>query len=307
MDALAFHDVHKQYGRRGTRALDGLTCRFPMGSITGLVGPNGAGKTTAFSVVSGFLSHDSGKVDVLGAEGFDAARLKGRLGVLPQDAELGYRHTPRQLLRHLAGLQGLRRTEARSETDRVLDAVRLTDRRNKPIISLSHGMRRRVAVASALLGTPELVLLDEPMAGLDPLQAHSLRDVLRELRGKQTLVVSSHNLDELERLCDWVVMLDAGRCIAEGPIDEVTGQTEVVEWTLSPGEVPLEALRRALPDHTLRVHGSTITQTAPASSDLDASALIVTRILTDHEVAIREVRRGVSLEQRFMDETGQAS
>ncbi len=303
-DALRFDGVRKRYSRFGAYALDGLSLRFPSGCIGGLVGPNGAGKTTAFSVVSGYLEPDEGEVDILGEGPFEAYRLKGRLGVLPQDAELSDRHSPRELVVHLARLQGLSARAAREEAARVLELVRLSDRADHRIATLSHGMRRRVAVATALTGTPSLVLLDEPMAGLDPVQAHGLREALTELRGVQTLVISSHNLVELERLCDWVVMMSKGRCVRQGTIAEVTGQAKLVEWALGPGAVPLDTLRARLPGHSFAQEGPLLRHTAPGDGDLDAASIVIMEILAGAHVAVREMRRGVSLEQRFIDEAG---
>ncbi len=300
--ALRLDDVHKRYGRRGHKALDGLSCTFPVGSICGFVGPNGAGKTTTFSVVSGFVEPDAGTVDVLGRGPFDPIAMKGVLGVLPQDAELSTRHTPRELLVHLGRLQGMSAAGARREADRLLDLVLLADRARDRIAHLSHGMRRRVAVATALVGSPRLVLLDEPLAGLDPKQARSLREALAELRGIQTLVVSSHNLHELERLCDHVVMIAAGRCVEQGPMAEVTGQRAVVQWTLGPGEVPLDALRAAVPEDAFEVQDGVLVQRA--LGDLDASSVEVMRVLAGAGVAVREVRRGLGLERRFIDAHG---
>ncbi|MBW1877360.1 MAG: ABC transporter ATP-binding protein [Deltaproteobacteria bacterium] len=302
-DALVFVGVRKRY-RRGVLALDDLSFRVPRGALCGFVGPNGAGKTTAFSVVCGFLRADAGKVDILADGPFDPWRFKGRLGVLPQDAELGDQHTPRELLAHLGRLQGLAGAASRREADRVLELVRLAGRRNKRIGTLSHGMRRRVAVASALVGDPDLVLLDEPMSGLDPSQTSSLRRVLLQRRPGQTVVVSSHDLNQLERICDWVVMLDEGRLVRQGTVAEVTGRSAVVEWVLGPGEVPLDALREAFPDHGWSLDDGVLSHLAPAGADLDAVSVVVAAKLAAAAVPIREVRRGVSLERSFLDETG---
>ena len=297
--ALRLEDVHKQYGLRGRKALDGLTCSFPTGSISGFVGPNGAGKTTTFSVVSGFVEPDSGVVDVLGQGVFDPLKMKGQVGVLPQDAELSTRHTPKELLVHLARLQGLSAKDARAEADRLLELVLLGDRSKDRIAHLSHGMRRRVAVASALVGSPKLVLLDEPLAGLDPKQARSLREALASLRGIQTLVVSSHNLYELERLCDYVVMIDVGKRIEQGTMEDVTGTTTLVEWHVGSGVIPLDALGSAIPEDTFDVVEGVLVQRAAA--DLDASSIAIMRLLAEAGVPVREVRRGVGLERRFID------
>jgi ABC-2 type transport system ATP-binding protein len=296
-DALVFQGVRKGYG--GHNALDGLDLRVPRGSLCGFVGPNGAGKTTTFSLVCGYMRPDAGRIDVLGRGPYDAWALKGHLGVLPQDAELGDQHTPRELLVHHGRLQGLGWRAAPIEAARVLELVQLGERADRRIGTLSHGMRRRVAVASAMVGAPELVLLDEPTAGLDPVQARSLREALVKRPPGQTLVVSSHDLHELERICDWVVMIDQGRLVRQGPTAEVAGAGESVLWRLGPGEVPLEALKAALPDHAWRVADGALEQTAPDGTDLDRSSVEVARALSAAGVPIREVRRGVGLERRF--------
>lgn len=302
MSALVFEGVVKQYGR-GKRALDGLSFSVPRGVVCGLVGPNGAGKTTAFSVVSGFLPTDEGTVDILGGGPFDPWAFKGRLGVLPQDAELPERHSPTELLTHLARLQGLGAKAARAEAELRIAQVNLADRAGDHISTLSHGMRRRVAVASALLGSPELVMLDEPLAGLDPVQAKSLREALISLGGKQTLIISSHNLVELERMCDWVVMMDRGRCIRSGSVAEVTAQGERLLWSLGPGEVPLEALQAALEGHHLTLADAQLSLTLGLGADPDTASLTVMSHLVAAGISVREMRRGVSLEDTFVRDT----
>ncbi|MFT7520002.1 MAG: ABC-2 type transport system ATP-binding protein [Kiritimatiellia bacterium] len=297
MSALVFDDVHKRFGR--SVALDGLSFDVPQGTVCGLVGPNGAGKTTAFSIVCGYLRAGSGSVQVLDQRGFDPWALKGRLGVLPQDAELGVRHTPAEFLAHLARLQGLGWRKATREADRVLDLVRLTDRRRMRIASLSHGMRRRVAVASALLGDPELVLLDEPMAGLDPVQARSLRTVLLNRPKGQTIVISSHNLDELERLCDHVVMMEAGRCSRQGAVADVTGRARQATWLVGPGPLDPQALQEAISSAQLSVRDRVLGLVADTNDELDQASIELAGWLAKNNLAILEVRRGLRLEEQF--------
>lgn len=297
--ALVFREVSRRFGRR--LALDRLSFEVPSGSLTGFVGHNGAGKTTAFSIVGGFLAPDAGEVDILGRGPFDPSRHKGQLGVLPQDAELPDRHTPRELLRHLARLQGMDARAAEREVDRVIGVVLLDDRATSLIASLSHGMRRRVAIATALLGSPPLVLLDEPLSGLDPLQARAVREQLAAYRGRSTLVVSSHDLADLERMSDWVVMLERGRCLREGPLAEVTRQSSVVHWEIGAGPPPLAALRAALPGHRFEARGLVIVQEAP-EGEVDGASVVVMRTLAELGVPLRGAWRGVGLEERFLED-----
>ena len=309
--ALTITGLKKRYGRKSPWALDDLTCHFPRGAICGLVGPNGAGKTTLYSVICGFLPPDEGTVDILGTGPFDPWRLRGRLGVLPQDAALDERLTCREFLLYMGALQGLDDVRAADAADRSLAEVNLVDRANERVAALSHGMRRRLSAASALLGEPELVLLDEPMAGLDPIQAASLRAALVHQRGRSTVVVSSHNLVELERICDWIVVLERGQLVRQGTVADVTGRSMHVRWTVGPGlqepDGAMASLREALEGHELRLEpatggdGSVLHQRTPPADDLDASAVVVARELAAAGVAIRGCQRGQSLEESFLE------
>ena len=200
----------KRYGR--ATALAGLDLTLRAGPPIALVGPNGAGKTTLLSLLAGFVRPSGGRVEVLGRRPGGAA-LAGRLAALPQDAALDPRLAIDHQLRVLAELQGLGRRAARAEAARALDAVGLGDAARRPPAALSHGMRKRVALAQTLLGEPTLVLLDEPTAGIDPENTRAIRGLIARRSTRTTFVVSSHNLDELERLCGSVVQLEGGRLV----------------------------------------------------------------------------------------------
>jgi len=301
--ALALTDVRKRYTRRGPWALDGLTCAFPRGAISGLVGPNGAGKTTLFSAVAGYLQLQGGEIDILGEGYFDPYRLKGRFGMLPQDATLDLRLTPAVFLQGMGRLQGLTVDASNRAAEQALEEVNLTDRAADRVASLSHGMRRRLSVASALLGDPELILLDEPTAGLDPKEASRLRELLISHRGEASMIVSSHNLAELERICDHVVLIEAGRCLGEGTVQELTARDSQVTWTLGPGDVPLEVLHERLPEHHFGLEGRVLTHRAPSASELDAASIVIAAVLSEAHVAIRAVRRGRTLEDSYLERT----
>lgn len=296
--ALRLRGVHKRYGK--TVALDGLDLEIPTGALVGLVGKNGAGKTTTFGIVGGTVRPDAGVVDVLGGGPFDPMRHAGRLGLLPQDSELNP-HTPvRDLLRFFARLQGLSSEEASREADRVLDLVDLRDRAGSRIRQLSHGMRRRVAVAQALLGQPALVLLDEPTSGLDPDLVVRVRELLARERGKRTLVVSSHVLADLEAVCDHVVFVESGRVTHAGPLAEVTGRGERLCVVLA-DPPPLELLRAWSPALEAEADGTTLLVRVPAGEDVAALNARLLPWLLAQGARVLEVRRGRSLESAYME------
>jgi ABC-type multidrug transport system ATPase subunit len=243
--ALEFRDVGKRYG--SLRALDGLSFAVPAHSITGFIGPNGAGKTTSFGIAVGQIVADSGEVSVFGGGPYRPDQHQGRLTVLAQDSDFPLQMPVRGLLIAYARLQGLSAAAAARSADAAIEMVSLVERAHAPIKTLSHGMRRRVAVAQAFLGEPELVLLDEPTSGLDPEHVASLRDAFASQRGERTIIVSSHILRELEEVCDHVVFIERGRCRRAGSMAEVTRRGGLVRVRLAEA-VPLEPLAARLPD-----------------------------------------------------------
>jgi ABC-2 type transport system ATP-binding protein len=306
MHALRFSGVRKRFG--ATEALRGLDLEVPAGSFFGLIGPNGAGKTTTFSIACGFLTPDAGEVEILGTRGFQAARLKGRLGALPQDAALGRETKCLEHMELFGRLQGMGAAEARREGERVLGDVGLGDRMGAKAKTLSHGMLRRLTVAQALLGSPELVMLDEPTSGLDPRHAHELRELLRKVRSAgRTVFVSSHNLPELEALCDQVAFVDRGVLVASGPTEVVTGRGQEIEIDLGVGPSPVTEVQQALPgdgvtwDAERRLLRIAFKPSAErGAEDVIGAAL---RALLAAGARVAGVRRGASLEKKFLEMT----
>jgi len=181
----------------------------PLRGATALVGPNGAGKTTLFNILANYQQPSSGDITLLGhAPG--ASALLGRVSSLPQDALLDPAFTIGQQLTFYAKLQGYTSHGAQLETDRVLALVNLSEVLALRPTSLSHGMKKRIAIAQALIGSPQLVLLDEPTAGLDPASARQIRALIADLSEQAHFIISSHNLSELEQLCDTVLLLEQG-------------------------------------------------------------------------------------------------
>lgn len=297
--ALVFENVVKTFGTR--RALDGMSLTVPRGSIFGLVGANGAGKTTLMSVTSGLLRPDSGRVDVLENGPYIPALHRGRLSILPQDSLPPYYARVGNLLYYYARLQGLDIRPARRAVDEVLEWVNLSDRKDAPVRALSHGMKRRFTVAQAFLGHPELIILDEPMNGLDPAQVASLRQLIASRRGAQTVVVSSHVLPELESLCDHVAFVDKGRLIRQGSMDEVTRRGHLLSFHLR-REPALDRLRAALPAGTFAWDATRhlLAVSFPADTTPEDFNQQLLPLLVAEQCGVLEIHRGSDLESVFL-------
>jgi ABC-2 type transport system ATP-binding protein len=291
--ALVASDVHKRYGKR--QALSGLSLRVPQGSITGLVGPNGAGKTTAFSIFAGLVFADSGTVDILGQGPFDPARHAGRVSVVPQDAELAPYTSVLEILVHFARLSGLSKARAELEAERALALVGLEERAHSKMRHLSHGMKKRVALAQALVGDPELVFLDEPTNGLDPELLLEVRSVILRQKGLRTLLVSSHHLAELEQVCDHVIFMQAGRAVLSGSMAELTRRAARVSYRLEePVLVEVPGLEVELSQGLLCVEG-------PEGMPVwEVNRRVLPRLL-ELNARVLEVRAGRSLEAAYLD------
>jgi ABC-2 type transport system ATP-binding protein len=295
--ALEITGLRKRYNR--TVALDGLDFKVPAGVICGLVGPNGAGKTTTFGVVGGLIRADAGRVDIGGRGPHQPGRHSGQLTLLPQDCELSPHVSPRQLLRYYARLQGMSRAAANRAADQGLDEVALSDRAASRLKELSHGMRRRVAVAQALLGEPDLVLLDEPTSGLDPALVVRMRELFAAQRGHRTLVLSSHNLLELEATCDHIVFIEGGRCPRSGSLAEVTQQAMLMRYQVE-RVVSLIALEQAAPELTLRWEGCSLIAQAPSGwTAATINGEVVPHLLAE-KAGLLEIRQGKSLEDAYL-------
>ena len=226
--AVSSRGLMKRYGKRW--ALDGFTLAVPEGCVMGLVGPNGAGKTTWMMAVAGLVRTDAGTIGLFGSSHpFIAAAHSGRLAILPQDSELPLESTPEGFLRGLARLQGLKADAAKTSVRKVLEAVNLTDRAKASIRSLSHGMRKRLMAAQCFLGEPDLILLDEPMNGLDPEEHVRFRNLVLSRRAGCTVVVSSHNLADLEKFCTHVTFVRDGKVVKTAALTDLTADGASLE------------------------------------------------------------------------------
>ena len=207
-------------------ALDDVSFTVPEGSIVGFVGPNGAGKTTAMRIALGVLTPDAGEVRWRG-EPVDA-QVRRRFGYMPEERGLYPKMRVLDQLVYLASLHGVGRTDARRRAHETLDVLGVAGRANDRVEALSLGNQQRVQLAAALVHEPDLLVLDEPFSGLDPVGVDVLSGMLRRQATNDgvPVVFSSHQLDLVERLCDAVVLIDGGRIVAQGTIEELRSRRE---------------------------------------------------------------------------------
>jgi ABC-2 type transport system ATP-binding protein len=231
MSQLSVDDVHVHYG--SVRALDGVSFTTDRG-IVGLLGPNGAGKTSLLRVIATVLAPDQGRIT---AFGYDPARmserveLRRRLGYMPQEPGFYQSFTCFDFLDYIAILkEHVEPAERHDEVRRVLAATGLEDKSKAKIRKLSGGMRRRLALAQALLGSPRLMLLDEPTAGLDPEQRFRFREMITQLAEDRIVLISSHQTEDVSAICDRVLVMDSGQVRFDGPPKELAAIADGKVW-----------------------------------------------------------------------------
>jgi ABC-2 type transport system ATP-binding protein len=216
---VAFHEVSKWYGN--VIGLNKLTIRIPAG-VTGLLGPNGAGKSTLLQLATGQLYPSQGTVRVLGQPVWNNPALNRRIGLCPEQDAFYEWMTGWDFLYTSARLGGLSRADARHATGQTLDAVGMTRHKGRAIRGYSKGMRQRIKMAQALVHGPDVLFLDEPMAGTDPLARRTLMDIIQRLGSEgKSVVVSSHVLHEVQSLTPNIILLNRGRLLAEGQVRQI--------------------------------------------------------------------------------------
>ncbi|MGZ4746064.1 MAG: ABC transporter ATP-binding protein [Oryzihumus sp.] len=221
--ALSLRARTKRFG--ATTAADGLDLDVPRGSFYGLVGPNGAGKTTTLSMATGLLRPDAGSAHLLGVDVWaDPVRAKALVGILPDGLRLFDRLTGEQLVTYSGLLRGMERDVVTSRARELLEALGLAEAASTLVVDYSAGMTKKVALASALVHAPRVLVLDEPFEAVDPVSAATIRQILAGYVGSGgTVVLSSHVMDLVQRVCDHVAIVAAGRIRAAGTLEEVRG------------------------------------------------------------------------------------
>ena len=226
-DAIVAEGLTKVF--KDKTAVDRLSFRVARGRFFGFLGPNGAGKSTTIKMLTGLLRPTSGDAVIEGLRlSQNPLGVKGVIGVLPEELPLYERLTGEEYLHFAGRMYGLPRAEVRRRSDELLEFLSLTEDRRKLLLDYSQGMRKKAALAAALIHNPRVLFLDEPLNGIDPISGRVVTDLLRRMAQKGvTLFFTTHALDVAERLCDEVAVIDHGRIVAQGSLDEIRAQRQV--------------------------------------------------------------------------------
>jgi ABC-2 type transport system ATP-binding protein len=296
--AIAIRNITKRFGDH--TAVDDVTLTVPRGSVYGFIGPNGSGKTTTIRMILNILLPDRGEISVLGQSQTRAAR--DRVGYLPEERGLYRKMKVRRLLRYYGALKGADMATVDREIGFWLQRLGLAEWANHRIDALSKGMSQKVQFIATVVSKPELVILDEPFSGLDPVNADVLRDAVLELRARGTTIVfSTHDMSAAERLCDRIFMIFKGKKVLDGTLDEIQSAYgfDTVRVRTDGGRAALEGLGEvvSLNDHgnlqEVRVNGDPqaflqrlVTRTAVRHFEIARPSL--------HDIFVRIARPDVS-------------
>ena len=226
---LKIEHLTKIYGDK--KAVDDLSIHIRPGEIYGFIGHNGAGKTTTLKACCGILQYDSGEITVDGVSvKQDPIKCKSKIAYIPDNPDLYEFMTGIQFLNFVADVFGVGAAERKERIDKYASAFEITGDLGSPISAYSHGMKQKLAIISALIHEPKLIIMDEPFVGLDPKASHLLKEIMRDMCAKGSAIFfSTHVLDVAEKLCDKVAIIKGGRLIRSGSMEEVKGDTSLEE------------------------------------------------------------------------------
>lgn len=307
MAVLEISDLRKSYGP--LRAVDEVSFRIDAGEIFGLLGPNGAGKSTTINIIATTLEADGGEVTVSGVPISRSAEYKRKIGYVPQEISLADRLTARENLHFLGRLYDLGGTALRSRTDRALADVGLSDRSDDLVRTFSGGMKRRLNIAAALLHDPDLILMDEPTAGVDPQARAYIFEVVEKLAaGGKAILYTTHYMEEAQRLCRRTAIIDHGKILAMGTLDELVKATKkkvaLVVDALDMSAAAAEKLAAALGNVAWSLKDTTVHLTVPQGEQVLLNAAKASEALGLHPTVLRLAEP--NLEDVFLELTGRA-
>jgi ABC-2 type transport system ATP-binding protein len=296
--AIQAIEIEKSFGQGSSRvaALDGLSINVPLGGVYGILGRNGAGKSTLFRLCLGLVRPDKGSLFVLGRKPGNDEDLSGMLGSMIETPQFYNYLTASETLHMLNRLSGGR---GKLDVDGLLERVGLTDAAARKVHGFSVGMKQRLGIAAALLSRPQLLILDEPTSGMDPIGIQEVRALIRSLADEEgtTVVLASHQLNEVKKLCDRVALIDQGRLVMEGEVSALLGSTARLRLAVDPIEPVLELLGE---------RGERSGDAVIASMPRDETPQLLASLI-DRGIKIFEARWiSDDLEQLFMRETSRA-
>lgn len=222
---IELKNVTKKYS--SFKALDDISFKIEEGEIVGFLGPNGAGKSTTMSIITGYIEPTKGKVIV---NGYDisqkAKQAKKQIGYMPENVPLYSELTVKEFISYMADLKLVKRKEKKAEIERVLKQTGLTEVKAKLIRNLSRGYKQRVSLAGALVGNPPILILDEPTVGLDPKQVTEIRNLIKSLKEKHTILISSHILSEINQMCNKIIIINNGKIVKIDKTENIEAETQ---------------------------------------------------------------------------------
>jgi ABC-2 type transport system ATP-binding protein len=309
--AISVRGLTKRYG--SVLALDALDLEVPGGSVFGFLGPNGAGKTTTLRILTSLANADGGNAAIHGVPSGDGEpNRRGLIGYLDQDPRFHGWMRGRELLELVGSLYGMGGAALRGRIDETLELVGLADAGRRVIGGYSGGMRQRLGLAQAILNRPPVLLLDEPVSALDPEGRRDVLEVIRQLGGESTVLFSTHILNDVERVCDRVAILDRGRLVTTGPMDELLARYAHPVFVVEPerpDDAELERLATALgavPGAT-SVERSGPTLRVAVADDEEVSARLLAAVASCGVPVVRFERQRPTLEDVFLQLVGRAA
>ena len=238
-------NITKKYG--SFTAVDNISFKVKDGEIIGLLGPNGAGKSTTMNTITGFIEQTDGEVIVNGYDTVKKAkRARSQIGYMPEGVPLYTDLTVKEFITFMAELRKLKRNDKKEKVQKIMEQTGLKEMQNKLIKNLSRGQKQRVSLAGALIGDPEVLILDEPTVGLDPKQITEIRSLIKELGKNHTVILSSHILSEVSQICDKVIIINKGKIVAEDTpenLEKRVAENNIVYVTVEDPENKVEKLK----------------------------------------------------------------
>ena len=243
-------NVTKRYG--STIAVDNISFDVKDGEVVGFLGPNGAGKSTTMNMITGFIEPTQGQIIINGNDISKRPRkAKKEIGYMPENVPLYYELTPREFIIYMAELKMVERKKRKEEVEKVIKETGLQDVQNKLIRNLSRGYKQRVSLAGALVGNPDVIILDEPTVGLDPKQITEIRNLIKELGKKHTVILSSHILSEISQICEKVVIINKGKIVAiDSPenLEKSTKEKNGISVTVEDPKENMNKIKEKIPE-----------------------------------------------------------